>query len=260
MTDQPKIKLYGYPTSPFVNKVGCYLKYKKLDFEFVPVDPIKREQIKFSRQRQVPVLTIGEGEDMQWKADSPQIGRWLDERFADKPLLGANDAERAQILEIDAWASEWLLTARFRAAVYWVSAWDSIRNGWVLSSAMNNAISIPLPLRFLYPWVIKRTGFIKNIIRNIDLDEPHWDMHERLAGELVAHLADGPYMGGLGEPSLVDLSAYSTVIFPYLIGLHGRNVYLERPEIVEWCKRVQAHLPENPLLVPDSYLKRSLLG
>lgn len=259
MTQQPKIKLYGYPTSPFVIKVGCYLKYKQLDFEFVPVDPIKREQIKFSGQRQVPVLTIGEGEQIEWKADSLQIGLWLDERFPDKPILGADATERTQILDIDAWVSKWLLPARFRSAVIWVSARDSIRNGWMLSSAMNNAISIPLPLRVLYPWIIKRTDFIKNIIRDVDLDEPHWDMHERLADELTAHIAGGPYMAGHDQVSLADLSTYSTVIFSYLTGLHGRNVYLERPEIVDWCKRVQSHLPDNPLLVPDSYLKRPLL-
>jgi len=36
----PEIKLYGYPTSPFVLKTGCVLKYKKLPFEFVPANPL----------------------------------------------------------------------------------------------------------------------------------------------------------------------------------------------------------------------------
>ncbi len=35
-----EITLYGYATSPYVMKVGCYLQYKKLPFEFVSVNPI----------------------------------------------------------------------------------------------------------------------------------------------------------------------------------------------------------------------------
>jgi glutathione S-transferase len=45
------ITLYSYATSPFAMKVGCYLKYKKLDFTFVPVNPIAPIQIKFTEQR-----------------------------------------------------------------------------------------------------------------------------------------------------------------------------------------------------------------
>lgn len=30
-----EIQLFSYPTSPYAQKVGCYLKYKKLDFELV---------------------------------------------------------------------------------------------------------------------------------------------------------------------------------------------------------------------------------
>ncbi len=250
----PEIKLYGYPTSPFVLKTGCHLKYKQLPFEFVPVHPVTREQIAFSNQRQVPVLSIGD----EWKNDSSPIGVWLDERFPERPILGTNDVEKETILRIDGWVSTSLLPARFRAALHWDKSWDTIRNGWLLAAAMNNAISIPLYLRVSWPWLIKRAGFLHRIVNKLDLNEPLWDMHERLADELISHLAGGPFLGGLPTPSLADLSAYPIIIFAHLMGLHGRNVYLERPEIVDWCRRVQTHLPDNPLLVPDDYLKRQI--
>jgi len=245
----PKIKLYGYPTSPFVLKPGCYLKYKHLPFEFVPVNPVTREQIKFSGQRKVPVLSI----DDEWKCDSSPIGIWLDEMFPEKPLLGANDDEKETIL-----VSTQLLPARFRVALHWDNAWDAIRNGWLLASAMNNALAIPWYLRVTWPWLVKRAGFLHKIVNKLDLEEPLRDMHERLADELTGHLAGGPFLGGLAAPSLADLSAYPIIIFSHLMGLHGRIVYLERPEIVGWCRRIQAHLPDNPLLVPEDFLKRPL--
>jgi len=255
LNHHPEIKLYGYPTSPFVLKTGCVLKYKQLPFEFVPVHPVTREQIAFSDQRQVPVLSI----DDEWKNDSSPIGIWLDERFPEKPILGTSASENKTILRIDNWVSTQLLPARFRAALHWDSAWDAIRNGWLLSAAMNNAISIPRYLRVMWPLLIKRADFLHRIVDKLDLEEPLWDMHERLADELTEHLAGGPFLGALSTPSLADLSAYPIIVFSHLMGLHGRIVYLEKPELVAWCKRVQAHLPDNPLLVPDDYLKRPLL-
>ena len=251
----PTIKLFGYPTSPFVLKTSCHLKYKQLPFEFIPVNPVTREQIRFSKQKQVPVLSIAE----EWKNDSSPIAIWLDETFPNKPILGENSAEREQILEVDDWISQQLLPARFRSAIIWDNAWDAIRNGWVLGSAMNNSIAIPWYLQMMWPILVKRAKFLQRIVAQLDLDEPLWDMHERLADELIAHLGKGPFLAGMQTPSLADLSAYPIVIFSHLMGLHGRNVYLEREQIVTWCKDVQSHLPANPLLVPDELLKRDLL-
>ena len=129
----------------------------------------------------------------------------------------------------------------------------------MLAAAMNNAIPVAWYLRVSWAFLIRRAKFLHRMVDKLDLDEPLWDMHERLADELIAHLGDGPFLGGLSTPSLADLSAYPIIVFSHLMGLHGRIVYLEKPELVAWCKRVQAHLPDNPLLVPDDYLKRPLL-
>ncbi len=43
------IKLYGYSTSPYVRKVACCLYYKKLPFEFIPVDPTDSKVIAFTK-------------------------------------------------------------------------------------------------------------------------------------------------------------------------------------------------------------------
>lgn len=245
-----KITLHGYPTSPFVMKVGCYLKYKQLTFEFVPVNPVSPVQIKFTGQRQVPVLKINE----QWKLDSSPIGVWLDERFPDKPILSEEHKEK--VLSIDKWVSDQLIPARFRAAVEWESTVDSIRNGWTLSTAVNDATPIPGWIRFLWPFLVRKAGFIVDMVNQLDLSESMTDMKMRLCDEFVEHLQQGPFLGGLSAPSIADLSAYPTIVSGHLMGMHGTNPMLVNTEIIAWIRRVQALLPANPLLVPDSLIKR----
>jgi len=109
------IQLFSYPTSPYGQKVGCYLKYKELEFKFVGVNPLTNDQIKFTRQRQVPVLQIGN----EWRKESSELGLWLDEAYPDKPMLPGDESERERVLEIDKWVSDSLITGMFRGAYEW---------------------------------------------------------------------------------------------------------------------------------------------
>jgi glutathione S-transferase len=248
-----KITLYGYATSPFVMKVGCYLQYKKLPFEFVPVNPVTPTQIKFTQQRQVPVLKIGD----EWRKDSSQLGIWLDEHFPEKSIMGG--AQREEVLAIDDWVSEHLIPARFRAAVQWESTFDAIRNGWTLSTAVNAGTPIPKIVRLLWPFFVRKAGFIVDMVKQLDLNESMPDMRQRLCTEFVTHLADGPFLGGLVQPSLADLSAYPTIVAGHLMGMRGKSAMLEHKAVIDWSRRVQTTLPDNPLLVPDYLLKRAHL-
>jgi glutathione S-transferase len=249
----PPIKLYGYPTSPYVMKVACYLNYKQLPFEFVPVNPIHSKEIKFTGQKQVPVMEIGD----EWRKDSSPLGIWLDERFPDRPLLGSSEIERVQIMAIDAWVSNMLIPARFRAAVEWESGINAIRNGWILSRAVNDASPLPWLVRKLWPIFVRRAPFILDMVNKLDPSESPIEMHKRLANEMLTHLGKGPFLGGLPEPSLADFSAYPLIVSGYLMGMHGKSQYLQHEKIVKWCRRVQSHLPKNPLLVPDYLIERT---
>ncbi len=161
------VTLYGYPTSPYVIKVGSFLKYKNIPFEYIPVNPVSPIQIKFTGQRQVPVLKI----DQEWRKDSTQLGIWLDELFPEKPLLGNNESDRNAILLIDKWVSDNLILGKFRAAVEWEKTWDALRNGWLLSRAVNNGTKIPLFVRMLWPFFVKKAKFIVDMVSHLDKKE-----------------------------------------------------------------------------------------
>jgi len=244
--------LYGYPTSPFVIKVASFLNYKKIPFKHVAVNPISPVQIKFTGQRQVPVLQI----DQEWRKDSTQLGIWLDELFPEKSLLGNNEDERSAILSIDQWVSDHLIVGKFRAAVEWENTWDALRNGWLLSRAVSHGTKIPLFIRILWPFLVKKAKFIVDMVAHLDKKESLAAMRLRLCDEFIQHLQSGPFLGGQQQISLADLSAYMTIISSHLMGMHADSPLLKDAQVVDWCRRVQAQLPDNPLLIPDIFIER----
>ncbi|MFT6406699.1 MAG: glutathione S-transferase [Arenicella sp.] len=248
------IQLFSYPTSPYAQKVGCYLDYKGLEFNLVGVNPMTNDQIKFTRQRQVPVLQIGD----QWRKGSSEIGLWLEQLYPEKPILPAAPSERDRILQIDKWISDSLIPSVFRSAVEWQSSVDSITNGWKLSRAVNNATPLPMFVRLIWPFAVKRAPFIVNMVKQLDLTESMDEMLLRLQGEFVEQLQGGVFLGARSEPSMADLSAFPVVVNAYMMGMRAKRFILDRPEINAWAKQVSSYLPENPLLVDDKFLQRRL--
>jgi len=250
---QTSIRLYSYPTSPYAQKVGCYLKYKQLDYELVGVNPMSNAEIRFTGQKRVPVLQIGD----EWRMESSELGLWLDELYPEKPIMPAEESARAEILSIDQWISESLIPTIFRRAIEWENPIYSIQNGWKLSRAVHDATPLPWYVRLIWPLAVKRAPFIVNMVRGMDLTESIPDRITRLQHEFVEHLNEGPFFAGQSKPTLADLSAYPIVVSGHLMGMKNESSMLDNPVIASWSRRVQSHLPDNPLLVPDRLLMRA---
>ena len=246
------IKLYSYPTSPYAQKVACYLNYKQLDFEFVPVNPMTNEQIKFTKQRQVPVLEI----DGQWRTESSELGLWLEQVCPERSILPSDEPACHEVLEIDQWISSSLIPSVFRYAVQWQNPWHSITNGWRLSRAVHHSTPLPFYARALWPFAVKRAGFIVAMVEQMDLSESIPDMNARLQNEFISKLAGGPFFAGQTEVSLADLSAFPVVAHSYFMGMKTRQSLRDDPEILAWAKQVHAQLSKNPFLVDGCLLKR----
>ena len=94
------IRCYRVPFSTNVERVSLAAGHKRVPVEWVDVDPDDRTAvIEVSGQPLVPVL-VAEGEVI---ADSPRILLWLEERFPEPPLLPADPALRAEVLELVDW-------------------------------------------------------------------------------------------------------------------------------------------------------------
>lgn len=75
---------------------------------------------------------------------------------------------------------------------------------------------------------------------------------------MIEHLGDGPYFGGLPEPSLLDFAILPQVTFDYMVGITDQLAINEIPVMAKWIESVMQYLPENPLLVPDFMVINSI--
>ena len=242
-----KIRLYGYSTSPFVRKLGCCLYFKQLPFEFVPVDPINPEQIAFTHQTQVPVLKI----DGEWRKDSTPLAQWLEELFPDQPLLGRNAQERELILNMDKWVTDSLILSSFRFAHESEMTARFRQTAWRLSAIVSSQTPLSDEVRNAWPEMLKMAPFIKHMLCDIDQTESLRDMQLRVGMELLEHLKEGPFFGGLEQPSLVDFAIYPQLVFNYMVGIEQNLKIAQIPALKQWLDNIRQYLPENPLLVPD---------
>lgn len=55
-----KLTLYQYKTCPFCSKVRAFLDYQGLPYDIVEVNPVMRQEIKWSTYRKVPILMVNE--------------------------------------------------------------------------------------------------------------------------------------------------------------------------------------------------------
>lgn len=250
MTD---IKLYGYATSPFVRKVGCFLYYKGVAFEHVPVDPTDPEAtIGHTNGTQVPVLEI----DGEYRRESSDLAFWLDERFPEKPLCPAEHKET--ILTIDRWISETFLLSIFRGAIESDLSLQFRYRGWRLAALVSAHTPLPEHVRHYWPEGLKKAPFIQAMAAQMDLTESYRDMQARIFLELVAHLGDGPYLGGIDRPTMLDLAVFPQLVFGYMFGLEEQLSAAAHPAVKAWMQRVATHLPDNPTLVADMMQIKSL--
>lgn len=247
------VKLYGYATSPYVRKTGCFLYYKGIDFTHIPVNPLKvKATIGHTNGTQVPVLEI----NGKWRRESSDHAKWLDELFPEKPLYP--EAHRQKIDHIDRWISNQYLISLFRPAIDGSLNLEFVRRAWRLAAIVNADTPLPLPVRLIWPVGLRRARFIQDMSRHIDLTESIDDMRARLFLELIEHIDDGPFLGGLEQPTMLDFAVFPQLIFSYLFGLEEQLSAAAYPPLKDWLKRVSEHLPNNPTLAADKMQVRAL--
>lgn len=240
------IKLYGYATSPFVRKTGCFLYYKGIEFVHVPVDPTNPgATLGHTNGTQVPVLEI----DGTYRRESSEHALWLDELFPERPLCPPQ--HRAKILEIDAWISDVFLTSIFRGALDSELTLQFRYRGWRLAALVSAHTPLPEHVRHYWPEALKNAPFILEMAKHMDLMEPVQNMQMRIFGELVSHLGNGPYFGEMKQPTMLDLAVFPQLVFGYMFGLEENLVAAAHPAVNNWMRRMTNVLPANPTLVAD---------
>jgi glutathione S-transferase len=248
-----KIKLYGYATSPYVRKTACYLYYKDLEFEHVPVNPIDpKATLKRFESTQVPVLEI----DGAWRHESSEHALWLDNIFPEKPLCPA--ASRDQILEADAWISNIFLPSIFRSAIDGEQTLEFRFRFWRLAALVSAHTPLPEHVRHQWPNFVSQAPFVKAMGSQMDLAETSFEMQTRIMSRLVEYIGQGPYLLGQPTPTMLDLAIFPQLIFGYMFGLEADLSAARHPVLKEWMARMASNLPKNPTLISDEMLVNPL--
>jgi len=247
------IKLYGYCTSPYVRKTAAFLYYKQVDFEHVPVNPVDpMATLEHTGGTQVPVLEI----DGEWRRESSDHALWLDELYPDRPLCPP--AHRDAILALDHWVSDVFLRGFFRAAMDSADTLQFRFRFWRLAQLVSSQTPMPENVRQMWPDFVRQAPFIKAMAEDMDLSESANAMQTRIAMELVGHIGDGPYMGGLSEPTMLDLAVFPQIVFGAMFGLEEELSAAKLPALKSWIEAVATHLPKNPTPAPDFMMVKQL--
>ncbi|MEO0882266.1 MAG: glutathione S-transferase family protein [Pseudomonadota bacterium] len=249
----PNIKLYGYCTSPYVRKTAAFLYYKQLEFEHVPVNPVDpMATLEHTGGTQVPVLEI----DGEWRRESSEHAFWLDQLFPQRPLCPAEAADKVK--EIDRWVSDTFLRGFFRAAI---DAPDTLQfrfRFWRLAQLVSSQTPLPEQVRQMWPDFVRQAPFIKAMADEMDLSESGEAMQARIAMELAGLIGNGPFMGEMPEPTMLDLAVFPQLVFGAMFGLEDGLSAARLPVLKAWIGAVASHLPPNPVLAPDFMVVKQL--
>jgi glutathione S-transferase len=94
--------LFHYPLCPYSRKIRLILGEKKLDFELEnePIWERRPEYIELNPAGKVPLLVDLNGTRV---ADSTAIAEYLEEAYPEKPLIGSDINQRAEVRRLVAW-------------------------------------------------------------------------------------------------------------------------------------------------------------
>ena len=130
--------------------------------------------------------------------------------------------------------------------------------GWRLAALVSAHTPLPEHVRHQWPELVRNASFIQEMAQHMDMSESLQDMRVRIAAELRAHLGDGPFLGGLDQPTMLDLAVFPQLVWGFMFGLEETLSAAADPDIKEWLRRVAGYLPANPTLVADAMQIKAL--
>ena len=248
------IVLFVYPTSPFVAKVSVVLAYLRLDHSFVAVSPIDPHEIGFTRQRQVPVLSIGGN----WRTGSSDIGRWLARVAGREDLLGNGDADVSAINEVDHWVDAALIPLLFDQISRPALSFSRMRDCWRLARIVHQASPLPVWARAAWPFIVPRAPFVSSMLAQSRNSQSLSRHEQRVAEEFEDRLGYGPFLTERDAISIADLFAFAAMAAPFLMGISRPWLFDGKPKIRRWMQRLASVLPSNPLPCHDKFVARRM--
>jgi glutathione S-transferase len=225
-------RLYGAELSPYSVKVRSYLRYKGVEFDWVPRTNARQEEFqRYAKLPLIPVLVDGDDNALQ---DSTPIIEKLEAQFAE-PSIVPEDASLSFLSAlIEDYADEWLNKAMFHYR--WSYPQDQESAAKRISDMIFEGAEKPEGIEEqVRTRMISRLYHVGSSPETAPLIEGSF---ARLLGLLDTLLGKRPYLFG-GRPSLADFGLAGQLAQLNSDPTPGTLLRAQAPNVVKWLERME---------------------
>ena len=224
-------RLYGAELSPYSVKVRAYLRYKGVEFEWLPRSQARQEEFaRYAKLPLVPVLVDAEDTPLQ---DSTPIIEKLEAQFPDPSITPDEPALAFLSALIEDYADEWLNKAMFHYR--WSYPEDQESASRRITDMIFEGAEKPEGIEeAVRTRMIGRLYHVGSSPETAPLIEGSFT---RLLGLLDRLLAERAYLFG-GRPSLADFGLAGQLMQLLSDPTPGAVMRAQAPNVVRWVDRM----------------------
>jgi glutathione S-transferase len=231
-------RLYGAELSPYSIKVRSYLRYKGVEFEWLPRSQARQEEFaRYAKLPLIPVLVDAEETALQ---DSTPIIEELEAQFPEPSITPQEPALAFLSALLEDYADEWLNKAMFHYR--WSYPEDQESAARRITDMIFEGVEKPEGIEeAVRTRMIGRLYHVGSSAETTPLIEGSFT---RLLGMLDRLLASRAYLFG-GRPSLADFGLAGQLAQLLSDPTPGALMKAQAPNVVRWIERMEYPRPEG---------------
>jgi len=231
-------RLYGAELSPYSVKVRSYLRYKGVEFEWLPRTNARQEE--FLRYAKLPLIPVLVDADEQALQDSTPIIEQVDQQFPEPSITPEEPSLAFVSALLEDYADEWLNKAMFHYR--WSYPDDQESAARRIADAIFDGAEKPDGIEDnVRTRMVGRLYHVGSSPETAALIEGSFT---RLLGVLEKMLAKRPYLFG-DRPSLADFGLAGQLAQLQSDPTPGAIIKAQAPKVEGWLKRMEAPKAEG---------------
>ncbi|KAM4616700.1 prostaglandin E synthase 2 isoform 2-T2 [Polymixia lowei] len=276
----PSLTLYQYKTCPFCSKVRAFLDYHGLPYEIVEVNPVMRQEIKWSAYRKVPILMVDS--DVQLNDSSVIISslktflvtkdRSMDEILRCYPEMKSVNESGREVTEYN--NKYWLMLSQAETQLLYPEKdsqkeemkWRRWADEWLVHLISPNVYRTSGEALASFDYIVREgkfgsfEGFFAKYVgaaamyiiskrlksRHNLQDDVRQDLYKAVNDWVAAIGKKRKFMGG-DEPNLADLAVYG--VLRVMEGLQAFEDMMQNTKVKYWYRRMEQaslnHMGQN---------------
>ncbi|KAM9360612.1 prostaglandin E synthase 2 [Symphorus nematophorus] len=265
-----KLTLYQYKTCPFCSKVRAFLDYHGLPYEIVEVNPVMRQEIKWSVYRKVPILMVND--EVQVNDSSVIISclkTYLTNKEKNVPeilrcypeLKSVNDSGKT----VTEYSNKyWLMLSEAESAVVYPEKgmqkeemkWRQWADDWLVHLISPNVYRTTEEALASFDYIVREgkfgtfEGFFAKYVGAVAMwliskrlknrhnlqNDVRQDLYKAVNDWVAAIGKNRKFMGG-DQPNLADLAVYG--VLRVMEGLQAFDDMMENTKVKYWYRRME---------------------